>query len=172
MNLPLILQIALRTGPECLSGKSLFLFLCMHSCGCPSGGYYIPKDAAVFVNLYSIGRNPTMWKDPLQFNPDRFILNPSSGGVESMIKANGSNFHLLPFSSGRRMCVGHTLAMILLSRLVATLVHAFNWAAPPGVSSEDLLTSETGFFMLHPGPKLYLIPTPHLSSKVYQSKFN
>ncbi|KAK6118992.1 hypothetical protein DH2020_047278 [Rehmannia glutinosa] len=37
------------------------------------GGYTIPKDSKVFLNTWSIYRDPQVWEDPLQFKPDRFL---------------------------------------------------------------------------------------------------
>lgn len=133
--------------------------------GIQPGGYNIPANTAMLVNTYSIGRDPQVWKDPVQFNPNRFM----AGGSSSMIKANGLDFNLLPFGSGRRACPGYNLAILLLLRTTATLVHAFDWAPPPGCSQEDLSIDEAGSFLIHPSSVLYLVPTPRLSSHVYKS---
>jgi len=38
------------------------------------GGYYIPKKTMSLLNLWAIGRDPTIWgKDDLEFNPERFM---------------------------------------------------------------------------------------------------
>ncbi|GLJ19375.1 hypothetical protein SUGI_0349070 [Cryptomeria japonica] len=35
------------------------------------GGYLVPENTQVLVNVWSIGRDPSVWKDPLNFNPNR-----------------------------------------------------------------------------------------------------
>ena len=35
--------------------------------------YHIPKNSIILVNLSSIHLDPTLWKDPHQFRPERFI---------------------------------------------------------------------------------------------------
>ncbi|KAF2289788.1 hypothetical protein GH714_038628 [Hevea brasiliensis] len=61
-------------------------------------GFDIPKDTQVFINAWAIGRDPDTWEDPLSFKPERFL--------GSDVDYRGQNFELLPFGSGRRICVG------------------------------------------------------------------
>lgn len=82
-------------------------------------GYVIPKDTQVFVNAWAIGRDPDVWKDPVCFKPERFL--------ESDIDYRGQNFELLPFGSGRRICVGFPLASRILHITVAAMLHCFDW---------------------------------------------
>ncbi|KAL0395357.1 UNVERIFIED_CONTAM: Labd-13Z-ene-9,15,16-triol synthase, chloroplastic [Sesamum latifolium] len=37
---------------------------------CILGGYTIPKDSTVFLDVWSIQRNPLAWKNPLEFEPE------------------------------------------------------------------------------------------------------
>ncbi|XP_065857389.1 iridoid oxidase-like [Euphorbia lathyris] len=82
-------------------------------------GYFIPKDTQVFVNASAIGRDPEAWDDPLSFKPERFL--------GSNIQYRGQNFELLPFGSGRRICVGYPLAHQILHLTVASLLQCFDW---------------------------------------------
>ncbi|XP_065855058.1 iridoid oxidase-like [Euphorbia lathyris] len=82
-------------------------------------GYFIPKDTQVFVNTWAIGRDSETWKDPLSFKPERFL--------DSNIQYRGQNFELLPFGSGRRICVGYPLAHQILHLAIASLLHCFDW---------------------------------------------
>ncbi|KAM0329799.1 hypothetical protein ACHAQA_003963 [Verticillium albo-atrum] len=59
-------------------------------------GYSIPADTVVGMSPYIIHRNPEVFKNPLVFNPDRW-LGPDA--VEL-------NRHFWAFSSGGRMCIG------------------------------------------------------------------
>jgi cytochrome P450 len=34
--------------------------------------YKILANTHVLVNIWAIGRDPEIWKNPLEFNPDRF----------------------------------------------------------------------------------------------------
>lgn len=52
----------------------------------------IPKDTTVFVNFWSVNRDPKIWKDPERFNPNRFL----SDDGKQVIK----NEALVPFGDG------------------------------------------------------------------------
>ncbi|KAL3749301.1 hypothetical protein ACJRO7_010414 [Eucalyptus globulus] len=93
-------------------------------------GFDIPKDTQVFVNAWGIGRDPDAWEDPLAFKPERFL------GSNTDFK--GQNFELIPFGSGRRMCIGLSLAHRVLHLGLATLLYHFNWELGGGLTPETL----------------------------------
>ena len=66
-------------------------------------GYDIPKNTIVLVSVWTIGRDPAIWEQPLEFIPERFI--------GKNIDVKGHDFELLPFGSGRRMCPGYSLGL-------------------------------------------------------------
>ena len=70
-------------------------------------GFYVPKDTLVFVNLYSAHHDPTMWEEPEIFNVRRFLT--PDGSLDRQ-KASC----VIPFSLGRRRCIGADLAKINL----------------------------------------------------------
>lgn len=41
------------------------------------GDYVIPKGACIFSNLYPVFHDPTFWKDPENFRPERFFDDAS-----------------------------------------------------------------------------------------------
>ncbi|XVF68687.1 hypothetical protein PTKIN_Ptkin11bG0021300 [Pterospermum kingtungense] len=105
---------------------------------CKIYGYDIPENAIVFVNVWSIGRDPGYWKDPLEFKPERFL--PSNNGSDhgaSVVDVKGQHFQLLPFGSGRRGCLGMSLAMQELHTAVAATIQCFDFkvVTPDGVKS-------------------------------------
>ncbi|KAH7512092.1 hypothetical protein FEM48_Zijuj12G0053800 [Ziziphus jujuba var. spinosa] len=64
-------------------------------------------------------RDPESWDDPLFFKPERYI--------GSNVDYKGQNFELLPFGSGRRICLGIPLAHRVIHLALAALLHTFDW---------------------------------------------
>ncbi|XP_056161597.1 iridoid oxidase-like [Syzygium oleosum] len=116
-------------------------------------GFDIPKDAQVFVNAWGIGRDPDAWEDPLAFKPERFL--------GSKIDYKGQNFELIPFGSGRRMCVGLSLAHRVLHLGLATLLHHFDWELGSGLTPATLDMSERVGITLRKLHPLKVIPKKH-----------
>lgn len=90
------------------------------------GGYFIPKGTQIFVNVWSIGRDPSVWPNPDAIEPERFL--------NKNIHYKGQSFELLPFGSGKRICPGLPLAHRIVHTTVAALVHNFDWKFAPGES--------------------------------------
>ena len=84
--------------------------------------FTIPKDTMVFVNLWSVHRDPAIWKDPDVFNPRRFL----NGAGEVIDPKSIGGF--LPFSGGRRKCPGEPLALKQVSVFFAALLHSFRFS--------------------------------------------
>ncbi|XP_057869275.2 cytochrome P450 750A1-like [Cryptomeria japonica] len=40
---------------------------------CTVEGYFIPEKTRLIVNAWAIGRDPSLWEDPLEFKPERFM---------------------------------------------------------------------------------------------------
>lgn len=118
------------------------------------GGYLIPKGTKIFVNAWGIHRDPKYWSDPLEFQPERFLNSDMDWNI------NGNDFRYLPFGSGRRSCVGSGLGVKLVSHLLATLLHSFNWELPQGISLD---LSEKFCMELRKKVPLVVIPSPRLS---------
>jgi len=106
---------------------------------CPSettviGGYTIPNDSKVFINVWAIHRNPNVWENPLEFKPERFVAK--EGEVEFSVL--GSDLRLAPFGSGRRVCPGKNLGLTTVTFWTATLLHEFEWLTPSDEKTVDL----------------------------------
>ena len=86
---------------------------------CEIGGYNIPKDTLLIANLSKIHRDPQVWPNPDEFQPERFLT--SHQNVDVM----GNHYELLPFGSGRRRCPGIFFGLRLVQIALATLIHRF-----------------------------------------------
>ena len=45
---------------------------------CVVNGNMIPKGSIVCVNIWAMGRDPNIWKNPLEFMPERFLEGEGS----------------------------------------------------------------------------------------------
>ena len=124
------------------------------------GSYDIPKGTTIHVNVWALGRDPTVWKDPEEFRPERFM--------EEDVDMKGHDFRLLPFGAGRRVCPGAQLGINLVTSMLGHLLHHFEWAPPLGVKPEDLDLSETPGLITFMETPLKAIPTPRLSASLYK----
>ncbi|KAL8173120.1 UNVERIFIED_CONTAM: hypothetical protein K2H54_040292 [Gekko kuhli] len=101
------------------------------------GGYFIPKGTHILTLLYSVLNDESEWEKPLKFYPEHFL--DSEG---KFVKRDA----FMPFSAGRRVCAGETLAKMELFLFFVSLLQRFTFQPAPGMSKEDLdLTPEVGF---------------------------
>ncbi|XP_027018482.2 cytochrome P450 2C20 [Tachysurus fulvidraco] len=113
-------------------------------------GYSIPKDTIIFPLLHSVLRDEEHWEEPWTFNPKHFL--DTNGNFKK-------NPAFLPFSAGKRSCVGESLARMELFIFLVSLLQHFTFTTPGGPESIDTTPEVSGFANL---PRKYqLIATPH-----------
>lgn len=88
---------------------------------CVVYGYDIPAKTILFVDLWSMGRDPKLWENPLEFKPERFM----SEGNKFDFK--GQNLQYMPFGTGRRACPGASLALQAVPTNLAAMIQCFYW---------------------------------------------
>uniref|UniRef100_A0A8C6Z8T8 Vitamin D 25-hydroxylase n=1 Tax=Nothoprocta perdicaria TaxID=30464 RepID=A0A8C6Z8T8_NOTPE len=86
-------------------------------------GYSIPEGTTVITNLYSVHFDEKYWSNPEVFFPERFL--DSSG---QFIKKDA----FVPFSLGRRHCLGEQLARMEMFLFFTSLLQRFHLRFPPG----------------------------------------
>ncbi|KAI2622400.1 cytochrome P450 [Hypoxylon sp. NC1633] len=108
-------------------------------------GMFIPKGTLVYYNTYAMSRDPSVYKDPETFNPDRYIPVEEGGDGEPLLVG--------PFGFGRRVCVGRHLAQASVWIVMATLIATTDISKPLGLDGkpiEQTITFSTGLSS-HPG---------------------
>jgi cytochrome P450 len=113
-------------------------------------GFRVPKDTQVLVNVWSMGRDSSIWTDPNVFLPERFL---ECGEV-----FRGEDFGFIPFGAGRRMCPGVPFAHRVVHTMLATLLYHFDWKLPNGEKIEDMDMTEKFGITLHKVKPLMIIP--------------
>ncbi|XP_062421998.1 cytochrome P450 2K1-like [Pungitius pungitius] len=100
-------------------------------------GFFIKKGTTVFPLLTSVLHDESEWETPHSFNLSHFL------------DEDGNFFRrdaFMPFSAGRRVCLGESLAKMELLLFFSSLLQCFRFTPPPGVKEEDLdLTPAVGF---------------------------
>ncbi|KAL4338558.1 hypothetical protein AHAS_Ahas12G0222200 [Arachis hypogaea] len=113
-------------------------------------GFIVPKNAQVWVNVWAMGRDSSIWTNPNEFMPERFL--------ESEIDFQGHDFELIPFGAGKRMCPGLPLAYRAVHILLASLLHCYDWKLPNEDKEEELDMSENFGLTLRKAQSLKAIP--------------
>lgn len=118
------------------------------------GGYTIPKGTKILLNVAAMHKDPSIWDNPQEFMPERFLNNSTN------IDFKGNNFEFIPFGSGRRMCPGLPLAERMVTYLLASFLHSFDWKSSDGQKFD---MSESLGIVLHKTHPSVATPTPRLS---------
>ncbi|XP_019851689.1 PREDICTED: cytochrome P450 4F22-like [Amphimedon queenslandica] len=81
------------------------------------GGYYIPKEADVVIDIGGIHRSPNVWENPLEYNPLRFHPDHAK---------DRDPFSYVPFSAGPRNCIGQNFAFNEEQVVIASILNKFS----------------------------------------------
>ncbi|XP_070687941.1 cytochrome P450 2J2-like [Pempheris klunzingeri] len=88
------------------------------------GGYTVPKGVTVIPNLASVLFDKKEWETPFTFNPGHFL------NEEGKFMKRAA---FVPFSAGKRVCLGETLARMELFLLFTSFMQHFTFSIPAGV---------------------------------------
>ncbi len=77
------------------------------------GGYRVEAGTMLVFGRMAVQRDPTLWEDPLTFDPDRF-------GPDRIKQLD--RWQYIPFGGGPRSCIGDHFAMLEVTLALATLI--------------------------------------------------
>lgn len=84
----------------------------------PSTGEEIPAGCMVCIPVFDAHRDPLLFADPLEFDPQRFDTNG---------RDERSNGLFLGFGAGVHPCTGRKFAVLETSLLVSEALKSFEW---------------------------------------------
>ena len=86
-------------------------------------GRRLPAGSNLLISPYTLHHNPTLFPDPEEFDPDRWVPD------RARTTPRGA---LLPFGLGPRKCVGDQFALVEMAVIVATVVSRWQLRPVPG----------------------------------------
>uniref|UniRef100_A0A8C5QU55 Cytochrome P450 n=1 Tax=Leptobrachium leishanense TaxID=445787 RepID=A0A8C5QU55_9ANUR len=92
-------------------------------------GYKIKKGTVVVFCLASAHYDPNYWKFPNDFCPSNFL--DKDGNFQS-------NDAFIPFSAGHRRCIGENMARMEFFIFFTSLLHAFTFRLPQGITKVNI----------------------------------
>jgi cytochrome P450 len=132
--------------------------------------YDIPPHTRVMVNVWAMGRDPSIWERPFEFYPERFLQQGQEHHhiATEIIDMDENNFKLFPFGSGRRACPGRPLGILVVQIVLARLLHSFHWVLPNHQEPNTLDMSEEFGLTLPRVQPLHLKAYPKLQAHLYK----
>ncbi|GAV75066.1 p450 domain-containing protein [Cephalotus follicularis] len=125
---------------------------------CTIAGFHVRSGTRLLVNLWKLHRDPSIWTNPLDYLPERFLNDKAN------LDFIGQDFEYVPFGAGRRMCPGISLAHKVLHLTLARLIHGFEL----GTIADSLVDmSESPGMTVPRATPLEVILTPRLPAMLY-----
>ncbi|XP_006031459.2 cytochrome P450 2G1-like [Alligator sinensis] len=123
----------------------------LHKVACDTHfqGYFLPKDTPVCISLSTVLHDPKYFKDPESFDPGHFL------DENGCFKQNDA---FLPFSAGKRVCLGKSLALMELFLILTTILQRFTLTSPKPPQEINLTPKVNILVNVPPSYELYVLP--------------
>ncbi|RYP62601.1 hypothetical protein DL771_009644 [Monosporascus sp. 5C6A] len=103
-------------------------------------GVPVPKNTIVGIWTYAMYRDPTLWTDPNEFHPERFLGDPKySNDVREAFK---------PFFTGSRDCIGQNLALLEMRLILAHMVFNFDMSRTDDPASKNWVSKQKNTYIV------------------------
>ncbi len=83
---------------------------------CNIGGYDFPRGTVIYFSQWAVHRSARFYKDPEQFNPDRWKNN---------LEQRLPRCAYFPFGAGARVCIGKAFSMMEATLILARITQKF-----------------------------------------------
>lgn len=113
-------------------------------------GYTLPKGTEVFPLIGSVLHDPAVFRNPEEFHPSRFLDD------DGRIRKHEA---FLPYSLGKRVCLGEGLARAELWLFFTSILQAFSLDTPCPPGDLSLKPAVRGLFNIPPDFQLQVWPT-------------
>lgn len=112
-------------------------------------GYKIPKNTYIYLALWNLHHDESVFPDPYTYKPERFL--DDNGCV--VRPGHPNRKALFPFGAGRRVCLGETLAKNRLFLVTSALIQRYK-ILPGGDKERQEVDPRkyTNGVVLNPGP--------------------
>lgn len=87
-----------------------------------SPGYSVEKGSIVFLNNFEMNTAANLWDEPTKFMPERFLKDGCLKKPE----------YFIPFSTGKRSCVGSKVVANIAFLVVTTLLQRYDISLAEG----------------------------------------
>lgn len=112
-------------------------------------GYLVKKGTMVIINNFDLNSSSEHWTNPHLFIPERFLTESGKFWKPA---------HFMPFSNGRRACMGYQLVEKVATDLILATVKNFDISA---TSNPNILPQSC--VAIHPDEELRVNLVPRLS---------
>jgi cytochrome P450 family 307 subfamily A len=97
-------------------------------------GYGVLKDTIIFINNYDLNTSEKYWEKPHEFDPERFLETVPANKVRkdathdspSVLRVKKNIPHFLPFSVGKRTCIGQNLVRCFSFLMLTNILENFD----------------------------------------------